>query len=295
MCAQCSPAHRSSHEDGNATQCRALFSPSVFIYSPSNRVSVIFLDQHTSTLTTLSLSKVFVPINFVTARIEPFRQANMTPTAPVAGRLVSPENSLIAVELYESQSQAHELVSHVPGRLLKLFAPSVANHVERDPSTNTNKLRIKIKSLETVDQVEIPALVKIFQHMSTLQRHGCFNLISHPQWTTVRDGVGFYCALRILRLLPQAEFTRDTLLLNMKQKPLVALDVEAIWLVFGPNDEMFDAILRNVASSKMFGTLADEELIVFFLENELTQLPEAKRKDIFKRYYAYKEEAKREI
>jgi hypothetical protein len=65
--------------------------------------------------------------------------------------------------------------------------------------------------------------------------------------------------------------------------------------VFGPNDEMFDAILRSVASSKMRGTLADEELIMFFLENELMQLPETKRKDMFKRYYAYKEEAKREI
>ena len=219
----------------------------------------------------------------------------MTPTAPVAGRLVSPENSLVAVELYESQSQAHELVSHVPVRLLKLFAPFVANHIERDPITDTNKLQIKVKSLETADQVEIPALLKLFQHMSTLQQHGCLNLTSHPQWTTIRDGVGFYYALRILRLLPQAEFTRDTLLLNIKQKPLVALDVEAIWLVFGPNDEMFDAILRSVASSNIRGTLADEELIMFFLENELMQLPEAKRKDIFKRYYSYKEEAKREI
>jgi hypothetical protein len=152
----------------------------------------------------------------------------MTPTAPVAGRVVLPENSLVAVELYESQSQAHELVSHVPRCLLQLFAPFIANYIERDPTTDMNKVRIKVKSLEIADQVEIPALLKIFQHMSTLQQRGCLHLTSHPQWTTIRDGVGLYCALRILRLLPQAEFTRDTLLLNMKQKPLVALDVEAI-------------------------------------------------------------------
>jgi hypothetical protein len=219
----------------------------------------------------------------------------MTSTVPVTGQLVSSENNLVAIELYEAQSQAHTLVSHIPGHLLKLFAPSVAHHIVRNHTTDTSKLRIKVKSLETAAQVEIPALLKIFQHMTTLQHHGCLHLASHPQWTVVRDGVGFYRALQILCLLPQAEFTRETLLLNMKQKPLDALDVEAIWLVFGPNSDMVDAILRSVASFKVRGTLADEELIMFFLENELMQLPEARRRDMFKRCYAYKEEAKREI
>ncbi|KAF2789478.1 hypothetical protein K505DRAFT_93231 [Melanomma pulvis-pyrius CBS 109.77] len=218
----------------------------------------------------------------------------MVSAVAVASQGYSIENDQVVVELYESP-QNRTRILNFPRHLLQLYTPSAANFVEQGVAPNSKKLRIKVKSLETADQVETPGLRHLFRHMSVLQQSGSLSWTSLPQWTTVREGVGLYRALQMLYLYAEAEQTRTLLVRHMKENPLHSLDVEVLWRVYGSTGELFDPMLRNIAYFKAWDMLPDEEWIFWFMETELLEVAAAQREDIWNRYRAHKTKAEWEF
>jgi hypothetical protein len=144
-------------------------------------------------------------------------------------------------------------------------------------------IRIPIRTIEHAEDIEVPALQWVFRQMNCV--NNCV-----PAHGSIGQGILLYRALQLLHLTEAASGLREQILIEIKQKPLAAYDVQRIWWAFEGSREWQEwlcELLSNLVRHDILEYGREGTDVFHFIESEMLQMSQARQSLIEEIYQLY--------
>jgi hypothetical protein len=189
----------------------------------------------------------------------------------------------LRMELFGRAENRAIIVGSMPLWLYYLFDQRVAHRRRWDPATQEYMICISIRTIEHAEDIEVPALQWIFRQMD-----GVNNCV--PAHDSIGQAILLYRALQLLHLTEAAAGLREQLLIEIKQKPLTAYDVQRIWWAFEGSrewQEWLGEIFSNLVRHNILEDSREGTDILYFFESEMLQMSQDRQNWIEEIYHLY--------
>ena len=190
----------------------------------------------------------------------------------------------LRVNLYGRAEKKAVAVDTIPQWLYYLFDHGIAGRRCWDPVIQEWVVIIRIPTIEHAEDIEIPALQWVFQQMNRF--NNCV-----PTHGSIGQAILLYRALQLLHLTEAASDLRQQLLLEIKNKPLTAYDVQRIWWAFLGTREWWEwvsEVLANLFRNNILDDPREGTDIHHFLEAEIQQLTRDKQQKVERLYERFR-------